>query len=269
MRCDELSALIDVYLDGELAEVDAAELEAHAGACAACGRTLERQVAFRGALHGLAQEHHLDDAFHARLAGQLARAVAPRRHHEVVWPRVAAAAFVVAGLSGVLVSLSARPPVSAETRPLDAVSSVGEVVPDYVDDSVRWHSRPLPVEVTGPDGAEVGNWFRGKVDFPVAPPNFSRRAHLLGGRLGNVQENEAALLVYDVDGRKLSVMMFDATGALLPTAHTPSGREVPFMVQGRNGFNVAVHQRDGVAYTFTTDLPGSELQDLVAAAFRY
>lgn len=274
MRCDEFTALIDLYLDGEVDDADSAEIESHAAYCPRCAEVMERQAGFRGALHELASEHEMDASFRDRLDAAMACQASPVCTAPTASrfaPRLAAAAVLAVGLSGVLVALSSRAPMDAApaVSSMASVSGFGAVGPEVVDESVRWHSRPLPVEVMGPDGAEVEDWFRGKLDFRVAPPDFSRRAHLLGARLGNVRDNEAAFLVYDVDGRKLSVMMFDANGAPLPTAHTPTGEEVPFFVQERNGLNVAVHQQDGVAYTFTSDLPDSELVDLVNAAFSY
>ena len=104
----------------------------------------------------------------------------------------------------------------------------------------------------------------------MAPPDFALRAHLLGGRVGNVREAEAAFLVYDVDGTKLSVMMFERDGAPL-SAGAVAGASVvgPAFLGESNGLRVAVHEEDGVAYTFTSDLPNDELVDLVNVAFSY
>ena len=88
--------------------------------------------------------------------------------------------------------------------------------PVVVDASARWHARAVPVEVTGPEPDAVQAWFADKVAFPVLPPEFGSRAHLIGGRLSNVERSEAAFLVYDVEGTKLSVMVFDAGDTPMP-----------------------------------------------------
>jgi anti-sigma factor RsiW len=184
---------------------------------------------------------------------------------------MAVAALAVFGLAGMLLALSIQLPTSAPgVATADASALLTPVeAPAVVGESIRWHSRPLPVEVAGPDSQTVGSWFRGKVDFPVSPPDFARRAHLLGGRLSNVENNEAALLVYDVGGTKLSVMMFDRNGSPIPSAHTLDGQQVPLFVDERSGTNVAVHEQDGVTYTFTSDMPDDELVELVNVAFSY
>ncbi len=269
MSCTDLSAVLEPYIDGEVDEVDAVEIEGHINGCESCCAELERRASLKEGLRALANEHALSDGFRSQMDSMLTlvpereatRPAAPR----TAW-MAAAAAVMVVGTAGVTYAITApstpEPPmVVASAYPTPPVTAAA------VDESVRWHSRPVPIEVTGPDGVEVGEWFRGKVDFPVSPPNFARRANLLGGRLGNVSDHEAAVLVYDVEGTKLSVMMYEPENDIATGA--PSPTELPYYVGERNGYNVAFHEHDGVAYTFTTNLPDAELRSLVNVAFSY
>ena len=50
MTHPDIEAQVDAYLDGELAAIDAAELEAHLAGCASCGRFRDDRLALRAAI---------------------------------------------------------------------------------------------------------------------------------------------------------------------------------------------------------------------------
>lgn len=266
IRCHDISALVELYVDGEIDPVEAAEIEVHVESCDSCRALLEQRFEIKDELRALAQAEPLDAAFRARIdASLLAASAAPAATQRNRYAALAAA-VLLGGVAAAVGIASDGAQADASPAPLVEAQPYVPVASAVFDESVRWHSRPLPVEVTGPDQVLVGDWFRGKVDFPVSPPDFARRAHLLGGRLGNVSDNDAAVLVYDVDGTKLSVVMFDASES---RTNGDGTAELPFYVGERNGYNVAFHEHDGVAYTFTTNLPDAELRDLVNVAFSY
>src|SRR5690606_11806882 len=103
---------------------------------------------------------------------------------------------------------------------------------EVVEETLDWHRRRLPMEVTGPHGDEVQVWFRGKVDFPVRVPQF-RHANvaLLGGRLAKVGDNKAALLTLEVDQRKLSVLAFPMKQANTSRLHVAPTRRQPVIMR--------------------------------------
>jgi anti-sigma factor (TIGR02949 family) len=271
MRCEDVQNALEFYLDGELEDRDAAEFGAHLDACEACAGRVDHELKLKDCLRSMSCSETMPEGLMLKVCGAIEDESAGSRDQGSAWSRTAVAAMAVFGLGGVLFVLSTQlPPAAPGAATADASSLLEPVeAPALVGESIRWHTRPLPVEVAGPDSQAVGSWFRDKVDFPVVPPEFSRRAHLLGGRLSNVEENEAALLVYDVDGTKLSVIMFDRNGSSIPSAHALDGRQVPLFVDERSGMNVALHEQDGVTYTFTTDMPDDELVDLVNVAFSY
>jgi anti-sigma factor RsiW len=137
-----------------------------------------------------------------------------------------------------------------------------------VRESVSWHRRQVPIEITGPDDARVNHWFQGKVDFKVKTPRFDRRGNgdvnLLGARLSNVREKQAAYVVYEVDGSKVSVLIFDRHEKV-PDSTARAG-ERGFYNAG--GYNVAVVEDQGVTYSITSDLSREDHVQLVNAAFR-
>ena len=76
-------------------------------------------------------------------------------------------------------------------------------------------------EIDGEPG-DVQQWVSGNVSFPVAPLELNDPgARLVGARLSHVMEREAAAFFYDVQGSRVTVLMFpadrrvDQIGALL------------------------------------------------------
>ena len=271
MRCDDVRRGFEFYLDGELDGFDAAELEAHLDACECCAAHADRELRLKECLRSMSDSETMPEGLRLRVCGAISECADSQRSEASSWSRTAVAATAVFGLGGMLFVLSTQlPPADPGAASADASTLLQPVEsPAIVDESIRWHNRPLPVEVAGPDRRAVGDWFEGKVDFPVNPPEFSRRAHLLGGRLSNVEDADAALLVYDVDGTKLSVIMFDRDGTPVPSAHTLDGQQVPLFVHETSGTNVAFHEQDGVTYTFTSQMADDQLTDLVNVAFSY
>lgn len=137
-----------------------------------------------------------------------------------------------------------------------------------VRESVSWHRRQVPIEVVGPDDARVNHWFQGKVDFRVKTPRFDRRGdgdvNLLGARLSNVREKQAAYVVYEVDGSKVSVLIFDRNERVPDSAARVGERGF----YNAGGYNVAVVEDQGVTYSITSDLPREDHVQLVNAAFQ-
>lgn len=136
-----------------------------------------------------------------------------------------------------------------------------------IDDTLDWHRGNFPLEVTTADPEEAQAWFKGKVDFSVRLPQFAdRRVNLLGGRIAHIEDRRAALLLYEVDGSKLSVVLFDGDGLTVPreTLRQVKGRDIVWLNQ--RGYGVALLQDSGVTYAMTSDLSEDRLLDLVATS---
>lgn len=268
--CPDRLAELDLYLDDELAEEDRRDLERHLDACTGCRDGLIRREETKHALRRVGEGATCSPAFlaslHSAIDGDASRALEPERGSG--WRGIAAAALTLTVGSAIFAFGQLAPGGgSTAAEASGAYDSAAGPAPVVVDESLRWHARSVPVEVTGPDHAVVQDWFADKVPFPVLPPEFASRAHLIGGRLSNVESSEAAFLVYDVDGTKLSVMVFDPRETPMPRA--PELRDGGVYLRNANGLSVAVHERGGVGYTYTSELPDRSLTELVNTAFSY
>lgn len=193
----------------------------------------------------------------------------------LLWFQAAAGVALVAGTSAAIYHFATRPQDLQGASPAaalraDGVDAGADAAPNsntIVTESVQWHQRNLPIEVTGPSDEQVRYWFRDKVNFPVRLPRFDRASHrqvnLLGARLSHLREKQAAYVVYESDGNKVSVMVFDGQGV---KRLAPAPRQDP-RVYNANGYNVAIVEDNGVTYSITSELPREDMVQLVDAAF--
>lgn len=268
MTCEEVFPFLDAYVDQELDESDLRDMEVHLEACEACRERVAYQLEFKDHFKAVLGADRAPVDFKAQLLAQLEAAdadlaavvplvqpsaAAPSkgqwfRHAWVAAPLAAAIGLVV------VVPNFTVAPASSDVLPV-------------VQQTVDWHNGNYPVEVTGPDATTVSQWFRDKVDFPVRLPHFdARRATLLGARLAHVQDRRAAYAVYEVDGTRLSVMMFDGQGLTVPSDSIRAIGDREVMVVNQRGYEVAMLQDDGVTYAITSELPESQFLSLVAGS---
>jgi anti-sigma factor RsiW len=268
--CDDRIASLDLYVDGEICHVERAEIDEHLGSCAGCRSYVESRSTMRESLRSSVGSPCISTEFRARLEARLREAQpacvnAGETHRRVLLAAAGAALAATAGLATVGTLRYMRADDAVETGSEVPVSQ-GEVAGQatirtpIVSDAVRWHRRDMPVEITGPDQARVSDWFVTKVEFPVRAPEFTSDAILLGGRIGNVQNHDAAYLLYEVNGSKVSVLLFEAEDSGLTELTGGEGR---VYIDNSSGYNVGIGQRDGVGYAFTSDLPSDRFAALV------
>jgi anti-sigma factor (TIGR02949 family) len=246
-RCNEVDQVVDAFVDGEFAAEDRTAMEQHLVGCTGCARRLRSHAAIKAAVKEALPHPAMPSELEKRVRRALAEEVAqsPRaRAQRLMWVALpaAAAAFVI----GLASSYRASSPVTAE--------------------AIAKYQRDLPVEVVGSD-AQVRAWFANKVDFPVRPPRLPQAA-LVGGRLANVGDRQAAYLVYDVGGDKVGVLMFDPRDLPIEGSrhHRVGNREI--YLDGQRGYHVAAFRDEGLGYVFTSDIDENRMIELVSNAVR-
>ena len=258
MDCAELVHTLDAYLDGELAPVEEAEAAVHIAACEACRVLADSEARLRAALR-----KRLKAAMGpGSCAGQAPDALRRRIHLALVQERkpllrriaapvpLAALAACAAGALVVLVS---------HTRP-----------DPLVEESVRTHTRDLPLEVTsaglGPES--IAGWFAGKLDFNAAPPQFrNAEIRMVGARLSNIQDRPAAYVRYDLPRGHLGLFILDDPERRFGDVGriVQAGTSTVRLINAR-GFNVAVWRRNEIVYSLVSDLDEDDLARLVQRA---
>lgn len=274
MGCEAYEPFIDAYIDEEFGERERADMEAHLAHCEACRGQVEVQVRFRAQVRQHLVLEKAPESFRARLFHELESL---EREVEGGEEEAEAPAEVVEAKVGWRLPSMSR--VGWVMGPLAAMATLVVVLQGFtiapaasspttmIDDTLDWHRGDFPLEVTTADPQEAQAWFAGKVDFSVRLPQFvDRRVNLLGGRIAHIEDRRAALLLYEVDGSKLSVVLFDGEGLTVPreTLRQVKGRDIVWLNQ--RGYGVALLQDSGVTYAMTSDLSEDRLLDLVATS---
>ncbi|MCB9627355.1 MAG: zf-HC2 domain-containing protein [Sandaracinaceae bacterium] len=259
MKCDLVQRHMGALVDGELDPATQIEFERHIEACADCQELVELDRVIRHELRARAQTTVTPSSLEERVRLALQQAPAEQRRAPIVTispvplkqavPMVAAAAalFMVVGSVGV-------------TDDANVTSA------SMLEDVVQLHSSQLPSDVAEPEPTQVARYFRGKVAFPVRPARFDRQdARLVGARVSNVREERAAALFYEVQGRRVTVVVFPSRAGAIAGAPVRFGNHDLFYGSAR-GYSVPVRHQDGLTYAFTGDMDRESLMRLAASA---
>ncbi len=266
MICEELIPFLDAYVDQELDAQDLSDMENHLRECDGCRERVSYQVSFKEHFKTVLSETRAPEDLRARLLNQLgdmsiplaadaSAEIAEPTSRRAAWFRHAWVAAPLAAALGLVLLV-----------PNFTVAPARSDVVPVVEQTVEWHNGNLPNEVSGPDAQTVTRWFNDKVDFPVRLPRFQAdRVVLVGARLAHVQDRRAAYVAYEVDGTRLSVMMFEGQGIAIPADRIRHVGTRDMMITNQRGYEVALLQDDGVTYTITSALPEKEFLTLVAS----
>ena len=199
MTCEEMPRMIDAYLDGELSVAATLRAHEHFAVCETCRRILESEAA----LHGLLVQASRAETVPAELRSNVLCALPagePARIHPA--RRLAIRFGVVSGFIGlaalgwVATEQLARPPMT----PLAAELASKHLL--YGEG----HGGGLELVTSEP--TQMGNWFQGRLGFPVRLPAVARRPErLVGGRVSSVADAPAAYALYDRSGQSISLFV--------------------------------------------------------------
>jgi anti-sigma factor RsiW len=243
VNCARLHHMLDAYMDGELDRATKAEIAAHLAQCADCAALHRQRDGLRRALRTHAPNYHapaaLKAAVHRTLAAaQPQRSPQPRRGMLSWWQ--AAAFATVAALAGLIAGYwLAQPQPDLPLREPAVASHVAALSPQ----------RQL-IEIASSDRHTVKPWFQGRID--IAPPVkelFHEGYTLLGGRLDQVADRQAAAVVYQVRKHLINLYVWRAIDLKPDAITTVSVR----------GYSVATWAAGGLRFAAVSDVDGRDL----------
>jgi anti-sigma factor RsiW len=134
-----------------------------------------------------------------------------------------------------------------------------------LEEATMRFQRRLPFEVTQASHADVEQWFGDKLSYRVPVPQLPG-ATILGARLSNVREHEAAYIAYEIPAsgnapreRRMGLFVLeDSAGEI------PSIRPWPQVtVRPVRGFTVASWRAGGLVYELVSDVDEPEMRRML------
>jgi anti-sigma factor RsiW len=252
-NCSEADNVLHAYVDGELTGADRQAYESHLRVCEACTQSSRFQARFKAAVRGHLPRPALPVGLRTRIESALAAAPSPRRR----WPWQAhPRAFTVgAAAAAALVLLVANTQRTVRSPVLEQALST-------------FH-HDLPLDVLSESCAKVSDWFRGKVDFTLAPAALDSGTRCQGGRLVNVRDRFGAYVVYQMQaGHRLGVTVAPSDNEPLPGSHQRvlHGRHV-FVATHRGVATATFREPSGLDYVFTADVDEDALANWVDTVY--
>lgn len=301
MSCRVVRRHLDAFVDGELDTTVQVEFDSHLTSCPICRESASFSRAIKREIKQSASAVRAPERLRLRLVESLELADAPLPHRPVAHrpvvveatPEAEAPPRAIASRPWKVSFMPARYAVPAAAAAVffvvagqsdrDASQTAIEATAlPLFEDVVQRHSSEHPAEVRG-QPQEMARWFQGRLGFPVHPVEFNPqqgriRVRLVGARLSRVRDRDAAAFYYDVDGRRITMLIFEPPPNM--RQQRPDGLGSPLgrvarraTVQGREvlyrqvrGYTVPVVEHEGLAYAFTGDLDSQSMLRLAAAA---
>jgi mycothiol system anti-sigma-R factor len=273
--CDDYSATIQIYLDWELSGRDFEDFPAHLEQCEACRTELEAAERLSALLHRSRPLYSAPDALRARVmqaaesfnsATSYAPAHVTRRIAMAsAWPLQAAdrgahkGGALVATILLAAAGLLLLPGITQRSR-----------ADNYIDAAVAAHrsflngSLPLAVQSNLP--SVVTAWFAGKVPFTFRLPSSAEESdhqqvyRLTGGRLVNYNGGYAALIAYQMQRQKISLLVSSTSSAVAAGGEEILSSGIVFHYRKQANFNVITWSNHGLTYALVSSLAGAGRQ---------
>jgi mycothiol system anti-sigma-R factor len=272
--CGDYCVTIQLYLDRELSGQDLEEFRAHLEECEVCRSELEAEEELSGLLHRsrplyfapdtlrkrVMQAAEMDPStsdalvrLRKRVANVLMRPFQFAGHRAPNWVALAAAILLIA--SGLLLG----PRILRQSR-----------ANSYIEAAIAAHrsflNGSLPLEVHSESPSVVTAWFSSRLPFNFRLPSSAEELgheqvyRLTGGRLVNYKDGYAALVAYQMQQQKISLLVSSSISAV-----AAGGEEVPssgiiFHYSKQASLNIITWSTHGLTYALVSSLPGSGRQ---------
>ena len=261
MSHEEWTEQLDTYLDGELTDAEARELDGHLRTCPTCAAEAVRRMQWKKAIKS-AGGRYLKEA--PRSSELLARSMptAVLRPSDrssktffgmptgfaagKLWGTAALAMAAILVVAGFVVN-QGKLRQSASDR----------VLAELVDLHVATLASANPVDVVSSDRHTVKPWFAGKIPFTFDLPDLQGTPfELVGGRLSYLEQTPGAELLFTIRKHQVSVFIFPANALPDFTASGPANA---------NTFHTEIFTRGHLRYFVVGDVSVDDIHQLAAS----
>ncbi|HMI53755.1 MAG TPA: hypothetical protein VK525_19730 [Candidatus Saccharimonadales bacterium] len=268
--CDEQSVKILRYLERNLAGQELIDFQRHLETCANCAAAMEAEQALSQVLHRARPLYSAPVALHVRVnaaviahspatrptsglyegvAHTLRRLLEPAR--VVLGGKVLVPALLVMGLL-----LAFVPSLMRQARAASFVETAVATHQSYVNGNLSLGLRSSSPEL-------VAGWFASKVPFEFRLPNSQSPAdtppayHLAGASLVNYRGSPAALVTYEKQNEKISLLIASNETAVVAGGQEIRSGALTFHYRTDRGFKVVTWSTHGLCYALVSSVSGS------------
>ena len=193
MSCYGWRANLDRYLDTELPDPRAAEMEAHLRGCPSCAADALSRLQLKRATRAVGQRFAPRPEFRLKIDQSIGAATRPRMKWPWAWTFAAVAALGLIVVSTAFWLQHWR---------------VDQALSELVDLHVSTLASANPVDVLSSDRHTVKPWFQGKLPFSFNLPELNGGPfQLIGGRVTYFQQSPVAHLLFQIREHRLSLFI--------------------------------------------------------------
>jgi anti-sigma factor RsiW len=267
---DEFRVKILRYLDNDLLGQELDEFRSHLETCADCRANVEAELALSHLLHQSRPLYVAPVALRSRVTTILRHAESESSRkglyhgplQRLRWDVVGAVRRVlnvrvlaiVVLLLGILFAFV--PNVVRQVRAANYVEAAVATHRHYLDGNHQLELRSSSPEL-------VTAWFADKVPFPFrlpnaqSAPNGAPAYRLTGAGLVNYRGNKAALVTYEKDGGKISLLVVPSKTAPVAGGDEVRLGDLTFHYRTDDGFKVITWSTHGLSYALVSSVSGS------------
>ena len=244
MTCSSSEHLLELYLDGELAVRESAEMRKHIGGCSTCANRYQRLEQVRTDIRMHVGRYEPPADLDQRVRAAIRRAAVEKKHPGWLlanWMAVAASVLLCASIGWNVALLRSHSSAN------DLLAQ--EVLSSHLRSLIGAHL----VDIPSSDQHTVKPWFNGKLNFAPDVKDFVRQGFpLIGGRIEYLDDQPVAALIYQRRQHLINLFMWPAASS------SPSG----YSAMKKRGYNLVSWTRDGMTCWLVSDVQTSELEQL-------
>jgi len=275
--CDQCRDHALPYLDGGLSETESRKLRAHLASCEQCQNYLEQEQQLSRLLYASratdAAPHELRTRVqqlleNAPAPGVFATFRSPLRTWSAAHPRLLSAKIAAAFAVAVAVFVILLFPVGQQVRAGTFVRAAVDAHNDYEDGTE-------PLEFRSNSPASVTAWIQAHVPFqfrlPEAEhsPDQSAAYHLSGASIFDFKKKKVALVVYQMQTKKISLLVAPADLAILKGGQEVQIGKLTFRYRSTGGLEVITWSNHGLAYALVSPHEGSSAEGSCLVCHQY
>jgi mycothiol system anti-sigma-R factor len=269
--CDEYRVKALRYLDDDLQGQELDDFRNHLEACADCRASLEAEHALSHILHRSRPLYSAPAALRSRVSAAvmqhteskstragLYQSALQMLHRDFIDPARRVLSMRVLTLVVLLLGFlfAFVPNVVRQVRAASYVETAVATHRNNLDGNPRLGLRSSSPEL-------VTAWFTDKVPFhfrlpsPQSGPNSTPAYRLTGAGLVNYRGNKAALVTYEKESEKISLLVASSKSAPVAGGDEVRSGDLTFHYRNENGFKVITWSNHGLSYALVSDVSGS------------